>query len=59
MEILTRLYHDNNKIPLSDPDLRELLNSMAVIEYNGQKWCGLHPAVIKMLEERGLTCISS
>jgi energy-coupling factor transporter ATP-binding protein EcfA2 len=58
MTTLTQLYKDNDKTPLPDSDLRALLNCMAVIEYNGQRWCGLHPAVIRMLEERGLTCIS-
>jgi len=58
MTALTQLYKENNKTPLPDSTLRGLLNRMAVIEYNGQRWCGLHPAVIKILEERGLTCIS-
>ncbi|ETR70328.1 MAG: hypothetical protein OMM_08894 [Candidatus Magnetoglobus multicellularis str. Araruama] len=56
--LLDKLYKDNDKTPLPDSDLRALLNCMAVIKYNGQRWCGLHPAVIRMLEERGLTCIS-
>ena len=35
------------------PEQLEMLNCMAVIEYNGDRWCDLHPAVADMLREKG------
>lgn len=51
---LKEIYHDPQKRPLSDDVLMELLYNTAVIEYNGERWCNLHPAVEEILKERNL-----
>jgi hypothetical protein len=52
IELLSCIYNDPKKSPLVDDsnfntndNLKELLKSLAVIEYNDQRWCDLHPAV--------------
>lgn len=42
---LKELYESEDKKPLQDDSLKEMLSCLAVIEYNGDRWCGLHPAV--------------
>ena len=32
----------------------QLLHSMCVIEYNGKRWCDLHPAIKDYLIEKGI-----
>lgn len=54
LETLIQLYKDPHKKPLADENLRELLYCMAVIEYNGERWCDLHPAVEDMLKDKGV-----
>lgn len=43
---LKELYHDPDRRPIDNEnnDLISLLQSMNVIEYNGVRWCALHPA---------------
>ena len=43
---LKELYHDPDRRPMDNEnnDLISLLQSMNVIEYNGVRWCALHPA---------------
>lgn len=53
LETLVSLYNDKSKKPLADENLRELLNCMAIIEYNGERWCDLHPAVEDILRDKG------
>lgn len=53
LQTLKDLHGDRTKKPLSDANLMELLNCMAVIEYNGERWCDLHPAVEDILREKG------
>jgi hypothetical protein len=53
LETLKDLYGDRTKKPLADANLMELLNCMAVIEYNGERWCDLHPAVEDILRDKG------
>ena len=37
----------------SDDDIQELLYMGALLEYeNGDRWCDVHPIVLKLLEER-------
>jgi len=40
-------------IPSADPINQLLLKSCALVEYNGKKWCGVHPLVIENLQELG------
>lgn len=54
LPLLKEIYKDSNKKPIEDEErLMELLKSMAVIEYNGERWCGLHPAIEDFLKEKG------
>ncbi|MDP8206843.1 MAG: hypothetical protein P9L92_09290 [Candidatus Electryonea clarkiae] len=50
---LVELYNSEDKKALADERLKEMFNCMAVIEYNGVRWCNLHPAVVKLLREIG------
>lgn len=45
LNALKELYESEDKKPLQDDSLKEMLSCLAVIEYNGDRWCGLHPAV--------------
>jgi hypothetical protein len=52
LSLLSHIYNDAKKSPLIDDsnfntndNLKELLKSLAVIEYNDLRWCDLHPAV--------------
>ncbi len=51
LDTLKELYTDTNKNPMGNENLMEMLNCMAVIEYNGDRWCGLHPAVVDYLRK--------
>lgn len=31
----------------------ELLKNTSVIEYNAERWCSLHPAIVDMLKDNG------
>ncbi len=53
LDTLKELYKSKDKKPMTDGSLNEMLNCMAVIEYNGDRWCGLHPAVEDILKEKG------
>ncbi|MDM8515444.1 hypothetical protein QUF76_04535 [Desulfobacterales bacterium HSG16] len=50
---LKALYESIDKKPVPDSKLNELLKCMAVIEYNGERWCGIHPAVEDILKKKG------
>lgn len=54
INILKEIYNDKSKKPIGDDDniLMELLQSMSVIEYNGERWCDLHPAIKDYLLEK-------
>ena len=54
IEILQDVYNDKTKKPIGDDDgnLMELLHSMNLIEYNGERWCDLHPAIEEYLIEK-------
>ena len=44
-----------NPIPaITDGTMEELLLRGLIIEYNGERWCGLHPAVTDFLVEKGI-----
>ena len=46
--IMKKIY-DGEKFVSSSDDMTELLQVGAVLEYNGQRWCDLHPLVEKWL----------
>lgn len=54
IDTLVKLYKDKDKKPLTDGNLIELLYCTAVIEYNGDRWCDLHPAAVDILKDKGL-----
>lgn len=54
MQPLAQLCKSIDKKPLQDESLIELLYSSSVIEYNGERWCDVHPAVADILRERQL-----
>lgn len=37
----------------TDEILSELLKTLSVIEYNGDRWCGVHPVLVDFLREKG------
>lgn len=50
-ERLAKVYED--PVPRStDPILSDLLKTLCVIEYNGSRWCGVHPVLIDFLKEK-------
>lgn len=54
IDTLKEVYNSPDKKPMQNPKLKEMLNCMAVIEYNGVRWCSLHPAVEDILKEKNL-----
>ncbi len=52
LEILKTVAASPDKKPTADGKLNEMLDCMAVIEYNGDRWCDLHPAAMDILEEK-------
>lgn len=56
LPILEEIYKDKTKKPFGDDQdlLMQLLHSMCVIEYNGKRWCDLHPAIKDYLIEKGV-----
>ncbi len=52
LDALKDVYNSADKKPMQNPKLKEMLNCMAVIEYNGVRWCNLHPAVEDILREK-------
>ena len=56
LPILQDIYKDKTKKPFGDDQdlLMQLLHSMCVIEYNGKRWCDLHPAIKDYLIEKGV-----
>ena len=56
LPILIEMYKDKTKKPFGDDQdlLMQLLHSMCVIEYNGKRWCDLHPAIKDYLIEKGI-----
>ena len=50
--IMKEIY-DGDKYVSSSDEMTQLLQIGAVLEYNGQRWCDLHPLVEKWLKEHG------
>lgn len=51
-EHLVQVYNDPQP-ENTDEVLSELLKTLAVIEYNGERWCGVHPVLVDFLKEKG------
>lgn len=49
---LKEIYHDP-KPSCTDEVMESLLLRGLVLEYNGERWCGIHPVVKDFLEEKG------
>lgn len=48
--------YDNPRLLTTDDTVMELLLKGLVLEYNGERWCGVHPAVEDFLIEKGKIC---
>ncbi len=51
---LAEISRSPTKQPDNDLALMDLLHSLAVLEYNGERWCDVHPIVMDILRSRGL-----
>ena len=56
INVLNAVYNDPIKKPIENEEnvMQECLSSMLLIEYNGERWCALHPAVECYLKEKNL-----
>lgn len=52
VEKLISIYNEPRQLT-TDETVMELLQSGLVLEYNGERWCGVHPAVEDFLREKG------
>lgn len=52
LETLKAVHHSADRKPTAEMKLKDMLNAMAVIEYNGDRWCAIHPAVEEILREK-------
>ncbi len=50
-ERLIEIYNDPHP-ENTDEVLSELLKTLAVIEYNGERWCGVHPVLVDFLRKK-------
>lgn len=52
VEKLVQVYRDPQLLT-TDDTMMELLLKGLILEYNGESWCGIHPAVEDFLKEKG------
>lgn len=52
VEKLVLIYHDARPLTTDDTVMSLLLRGL-ILEYNGERWCGIHPAVEDFLREKG------
>ncbi|MBS1334342.1 MAG: AAA family ATPase [Blautia sp.] len=52
VEKLVQVYQDPQLLT-TDDTMMELLVKGLILEYNGERWCGIHPAVKDFLKEKG------
>ena len=52
-EKLKEIYQDS-KLLTTDDTMMSLLSRGLVLEYNGERWCGVHPAIEDFLIEKGV-----
>lgn len=48
---LIHIYKDPHPTS-TDENLSKLLQTLSVIEYNGERWCGVHPVLVDFLKEK-------
>lgn len=48
---LIEIYNDPHPTN-TDTELSKLLQTLSVIEYNGERWCGVHPVLVDFLKEK-------
>lgn len=49
---LKLIYHDPRPLTTDETVMSLLLRGL-IIEYNGERWCGIHPVVEDFLREKG------
>jgi len=52
-ELLKRIYDGDKEAQVPNPVLYALLNDRAVQEFNGERWFGVHPLVVDLLNVQG------
>ena len=52
-EKLLEVYHSKSKKISADRVTMDLLNSLALLEYNGERWIDVHPLVVTLMKEMG------
>ena len=52
-ELLKRIYDGDKEAQIPNPILYALLNDRAVQEFNGERWFGVHPLVVDLLNVQG------
>ena len=56
VDLMQRIYNGEKEAQITNPALYSLLNARSVQEFNGQRWFGVHPLVVDILEaQRHLT----
>ena len=53
-KLLLKIYHQEPGNDVPNPVLYSLLRARAVQEFNGTRWFGVHPLVVKTLEMQGI-----
>ena len=53
VEIINKVYHNPYGL-IEDEDELNLMHTEVIIEYNGEQWKGIHPAVVSYFDKRGL-----
>ena len=48
---LVHIYKDPHPTN-TDDNLSKLLQTLSIIEYNGERWCGVHPVLVDFLKEK-------
>ncbi len=52
-EKLSQVYLSPTKKITADPVSLDLMHSQALLEYNGNRWCDVHPLVVDLMKEMG------
>lgn len=52
-EKLSQIYYSKTKKIAADPISLDLMHSQALLEYNGDRWCDVHPLVVDFMKEMG------
>lgn len=52
-ERLLKIYNNDEAAEIADPVLTSLFRARAILEFNGERWLGVHPLVIDILRKQG------